>query len=110
MTTQAPSRPPATFESGFFSARMLRRWLTRVDTVTLPTHGPVLDVPPGLTFNSVDGQVVDIDNRGLGGDVPPPSPPIEMAAPPARLLVGLRLFSLALRRGRARPGSSVIGS
>ena len=88
---------------------MLRRWLARVDSATLPTHGPVLDVPPGLTFNSVDGQVVD--NRGFGGDVPPPSPPIEMAAPPAaRLLVGLQLFSLALRRGRPRPGSRVIGS
>jgi hypothetical protein len=30
MTTQAPSRPPASYESGFFSALMLRRWLTRV--------------------------------------------------------------------------------
>ena len=108
MTTQAPSRAPATFESGFFSARMLRRWLTRVDSVTLPTYGPVLDVPPGLTFNSVDGQVVD--NREFGGDVPPPSPSIAGAAPPVRLLVGVQLFSLALRRGRARPGSRVIGS
>jgi hypothetical protein len=81
---------------------MLRCWLTRVDTVSLPTHGPVLDVPPGFTFKPVDGHVVD--NRSLGDDVPRPSTPIEVPAPPAWLLVGLGLISLALRRGRARPG------
>jgi hypothetical protein len=73
-----------------------------VNTVSFPADGPVLNLPSGFTFNSADGQV--IDNRWLGGDVPPPSTPLEVAAPPAWLLVGLGLISLALRRGRARPG------
>jgi hypothetical protein len=58
-----------------------------VNTVSFPTEGPVLNLPPGFTFNSPDGRVVD--NRWLGGDVPPPATPIQVLAPPAWFLVGL---------------------
>jgi hypothetical protein len=95
MTTQAPSRPPASYESGFFSALMLRRWLARVavDRDSSGNHESTADRPTGSG-----------EKRWLGGDVPPPSTPIEVPAPPDWLLVGIGLISLALRRGRPRPG------
>lgn len=81
---------------GPFSARsdVLTDILT---TVSFPTEGPVLDLPPGHTFNSVDGRVVD--NHWLGGAVPPPvENPVEIpAGSAAALLAG----GLALPRARA---------
>jgi hypothetical protein len=68
-----------------------------ISTVSFPTEGPVLNLPPGFTFNSADGQVVDNRWLGGGGDVPPPATPITVAAPPAWLLVGLGLTVAALR-------------
>ena len=66
------------------------------DTVGFPTGSPVLGLPPGFTFNSPDGRVVD--NFWLGGDVPPPVAPIQVAAPAIWLLASL---GLAVAVGRS---------
>src|SRR5262249_61131177 len=57
-----------------------------VNTVSFPAEGPVLNLPPGFTFNSPDGR--GVDNRWLGGDVPPPGTPIQGPPPPAWVLRG----------------------
>ena len=64
-----------------------------VDTVSFPTGSPVLDLPAGFTFNSVDGLVVD--NRWLGSvpQIPEPASSLLMS-------LGLAMAVLHCRRRR----------
>lgn len=42
-----------------------------LNTVSFPTSGPVFDLPPGYTVNSLDGDIVN--NRFVGAAVPEPA-------------------------------------
>ena len=65
-----------------------------VDTVSFPNGSPVLDLPVGFTFNSVDGRVVD--NMWLGSVAAVPEPT-------TWLLMSLGLATAVLRCKQRRP-------
>jgi hypothetical protein len=68
MTTQAPSRPPASYESWFFSALILRRWLTRVavDRDSSGNHESTADRPTGSGEKAIVGRRERVTSRGFG--------------------------------------------
>jgi hypothetical protein len=72
MTTQAPSRPPASYESGFFSALMLRRWLARVavDRDSSGNHESTADRPTGSGEKAIVGRRERVTSSGFGSPAP----------------------------------------
>ena len=65
-----------------------------IDTVSFPTDGPVLNLPPASA--STPWMVRSSTTAGSAA-TGRPGPPIEVPAPPAWLLVALGLIGLALR-------------